>query len=107
MRKIHADALQLLKGNSTSGEGVLAVLLQHTRGCCLAYLKLQGELIGRVFAHVFEVGVKVVELHWTEKRARAIKGDEAKTAGSESSDHHSPGQLPLLQCRLAPTSSRH
>ena len=35
-----------------------------------AYLKLQGELVARVFAHLFEVGVEVVQLHRAEIRKR-------------------------------------
>lgn len=30
------------------------------------YLELQGELVGRVLAHVFEEGLKVVQLHRAE-----------------------------------------
>lgn len=32
------------------------------------YLKLQGELVGRVFAHLFEVRLKVVQLHQAATR---------------------------------------
>lgn len=80
---------------------------QHSRARRLAHLKLQGELVGRVFAHVFEVGVEVVELHQAVSRARAMRGGGATAARPQSHDHHSPGQLPLLQRRLAPASSRH
>lgn len=36
--------------------------------CEYCYLKLQGELVGRVFAHFFEVRVEVVQLDRTETR---------------------------------------
>lgn len=29
----------------------------------IPYLKLQGELVGGVLAHVFEVSIKVIQLH--------------------------------------------
>lgn len=92
---------------SANDGGAAAVPPQHSRARHLAHLKLQGELVGRVFGHVFEVGVEVVELHQTESRARAMRGGGARAARPQSHDHCSPGQLPLLQCRLAPASSRH
>lgn len=36
------------------------------------YLKLQGELIGRVFAHFFVVRIKVVQLNRTDKNREPI-----------------------------------
>lgn len=36
------------------------------------YLELQGELVGRVLAHVFEEGLKVVQLHRAESTKKTL-----------------------------------
>lgn len=71
MRQIETDALQLLTDRQiTHGSHTHTVLTQKhaCRSCVLRsrYLKLQRELVRWIFAHVFDVGVKITELNWTE-----------------------------------------
>lgn len=37
------------------------------------YFELQGELVRRVFAHVFNVGLEVIQLHWAAHRRRTFQ----------------------------------